>query len=468
MTTTSLSPAKARPATRNFKLSELSHRLLQYLKRDGERAETQRAAMTAFAVRITSAVLLYASQILLARWLGSAEYGAYVFVWAWVLMLGDVASLGLGYAMLRLVPEYREKQETALLRGLVRFGRAAGLAAGTLVAALGLAGLWIFGDHLDSHYVLPAYLALVCVPIATLTEVQDGLGRSQGWMTTALVPPFILRPLLLLIGMLIAFMADLPMNAVTAVTSAICATWLAAIVQVLLINRRFERETAKAEPRFEARVWLRTSLPLMALAASELALQNTDLLVISSYLTPADVGIYFAAAKTMSLILFVHFAVGSAVAQRFSALKARGDDAELLAFVKDAVNWTFWPSLAAALIILVLGLPLLSLFGSEFTSGYPVMFILVVGFLLRSAVGPVELLLNMLGQQAACATVLAVTAILNLALNLMLVPAFGLVGAALSTATSLAAAAVANAIVARRTLGIDTVIWHNLPFAAKA
>ncbi len=114
----------------------------------------------------------------------------------------------------------------------------------------------------------------------------------------------------------------------------------------------------------------------MALAASELALQNTDLLVISSYLTPADVGIYFAAAKTMSLILFVHFAVGSAVAQRFSALKARGDDAELRAFVKDAVNWTFWPSLAAALIILVLGLPLLSLFGSEFTSGYPVMFIL--------------------------------------------------------------------------------------------
>jgi O-antigen/teichoic acid export membrane protein len=206
----------------------------------------------------------------------------------------------------------------------------------------------------------------------------------------------------------------------------------------------------------------------MALAASELALQNTDLLVISSYLTPADVGIYFAAAKTMSLILFVHFAVGSAVAQRFSALKARGDDAELLAFVKDAVNWTFWPSLAAALIILVLGLPLLSLFGSEFTSGYPVMFILVVGFLLRSAVGPVELLLNMLGQQAACATVLAVTAILNLALNLMFVPAFGLVGAALSTATSLAVAAVANAIVARRTLGIDTVIWHNLPFAAKA
>jgi O-antigen/teichoic acid export membrane protein len=467
MSTTSLPPAEAQPTAPNLKLSELPRRLLEYLKRDGERAETQRAAVTAFAVRIASAVLLYASQILLARWLGSAEYGAYVFVWAWVLMLGDVASLGLGYAMLRLIPEYREKQETGLLRGLVRFGRMVGLVSGTLFALLGLAGLWLFGHHLDSHYVLPAYLALVCIPIATLTEIQDGLGRSQGWMTTALVPPFILRPLLLLIGMAMAVAADLPMNAVTAVASAISATWLAAVVQILLINRRFERETPKAEPRFEPRAWLRMSLPLMALAASELALQNTDLLVISSYLTPTDVGIYFAAAKTMSLILFVHFAVGSAVAQRYSALKARGDEAELRAFVKDAVNWTFWPSLAAALILLALGMPLLSLFGSEFTSGYPVMFILVVGFLLRSAVGPVELLLNMLGQQTACATVLVTTAILNVALNLMLVPVWGLTGAALSTATALATAAVANAVVARRTLGIDAVIWHNLPFRAK-
>ena len=101
MGTTSLNPPHAQPAPPNPTLSALPRQLLQYLKRDGERAETQRAAMTAFAVRIASAVLLYASQILLARWLGSAEYGAYVFVWVLILGDGDVASLGLGYAMLR-------------------------------------------------------------------------------------------------------------------------------------------------------------------------------------------------------------------------------------------------------------------------------------------------------------------------------------------------------------------------------
>ncbi len=54
------------------------------------------------------------SQILLARWLGSAEYGAYVFVWAWVLMLGDVASLGLGYADAAAHPRVSREARDAL------------------------------------------------------------------------------------------------------------------------------------------------------------------------------------------------------------------------------------------------------------------------------------------------------------------------------------------------------------------
>ena len=101
---------------------------------------------------------------------------------------------------------------------------------------------------------------------------------------------------------------------------------------------------------------------------------------------------------------------------------ARGDKESLRAFVRDAVHWTFWPSLAAAIILLALGMPLLWLFGPKFVQGYPVMLILVVGFLFRSSMGPAEFLLNMLGQQRLCAAVLATTAVLNVALNFALVP----------------------------------------------
>ena len=235
------------------------------------------------------------------------------------------------------------------------------------------------------------------------------------------------------------------------------------MVQTLIINRKLSEAISEGPRRYAFKSWLTSSLPFLVILGCELALQNTDILVISRYLTPADTGIYFAAGKTMALIMFVHYAVGSAVANRFSALSARGDKEGLRAFVKDAVNWTFWPSLAGAVIILALGKPLLWLFGPQFEAGYPVMAILVVGFLFRSSMGPAEFLLNMLGEQTLCAMVLTSAAVLDVALNFALVPTYGITGAATATAVSLVMAALMNSIVVWRRLEIEIAIWKNLP-----
>lgn len=428
----------------------------------GERERTQRDALVAFAVRIFSAGLLYLTQIVLARWMGGYEYGIYVSVWTWVLILGAIPHLGLNLATIRLAPVYRETGDIERLRGLVHGSRLFALASGTAVMAVGLLGVWLFRDHIQNHFVLPVYLALICVPLYALTDVQDGIGRGNAWMSIALVPPYILRPLLLLVAMLAAYAANLPMDAATAAAAAIIATWLSGIVQAALLNHRMRETVAAGPATYDFTAWFKISLPLLTMMSAELLLQNTDVLAVTHFMSPEDVGIYFAAGKTMALIMFVHYAVGSAVAHKFAALHARGDREALRAFVKDTVNWTFWPSLASAIVILVLGKPLLSLFGPQFESGYPVMCILVVGFLMRSAVGPADYLLNMLGEQKICAIVLFAAALLNIVLNIILVPRFGLIGAASATAIALSTAALMNAIVVWRRLDIKIAIWKNL------
>ena len=108
---------------------------------DTDRTRTQRAALSAFAIRIMSAAIAYLSQVVLARWMGSFEYGAFVFVWVWVLILGGVSSLGLNIAMMRFVPDYRAKGDFDALRGLLMGGRLFVLTTSTCIAGLGLAGL---------------------------------------------------------------------------------------------------------------------------------------------------------------------------------------------------------------------------------------------------------------------------------------------------------------------------------------
>lgn len=440
---------------------ELPSQALSIFQARNERHRTQRDAVTVFGVRCVSAALLYLSQIVLARWMGSYEYGIYVYVWTWVMILGGIADLGLGVATIRFVPQYRENGEPALLRGVVQGARRVALGLGTLIAAVGVAGLYLF-EPLDSHFMLPAYLALVCVPIYALTWVQDGIGKAFAWMGLSMVPPYVVRPTLLLIAMVAAHAAGMPMEAKTAAAAAIIATWGAGIVQTLLMNRRLRATCGIGNPQYDFPLWLRTTWPLLVIAASEFTLQSADVLVVSHYMTPTDVGIYFAAAKTMSLILFVHYAVGSAVGNRFAALGARGDKESLDKFAREAAHWTFWPSLAAGSVLLLLGVPLLWLFGPQFVDGYPVMLILVVGFLFRASMGPSEFLLNMLGKQSISAAVQVTVALLSVVLNIVLVPHFGLIGAATATSVALMTGALLNNVAVSRTLGIEVAVWRNL------
>jgi O-antigen/teichoic acid export membrane protein len=125
-----------------------------------------------------SAGLLYFSQVALARWMGAHEYGIYVFVWTWVLMLGGLSNLGLSTAVLRLLPLHRERNEHAALRGLLLGGRLLTLSVAGAIALVGLALLWCLGERVAAPYAVPAYLGLICIPIVTLTDLQDGVAPA--------------------------------------------------------------------------------------------------------------------------------------------------------------------------------------------------------------------------------------------------------------------------------------------------
>lgn len=435
--------------------------VLEILQARNDRHRAQRDAFTVFALRCASAGLLYLSQIALARWMGGYEYGIYVFVWTWVMILGGLSDLGLGVATIRFIPHYREKGETALVRGMFAGASRLSVAVGATVALV-CAGLLYTFQPFDEAFMLPAYVALACIPFYALSWVQDGIGKAFAWMSLSMAPPYVLRPALLLIAMTAAFLSGMPMVATTAAIGAVIATFGASMVQSVLMRRRVGQSTGQGSRSYEFPVWLKASWPLLIVNASELTLQSADVLIVSHYMSPTDVAIYFAAAKTMSLIMFVHYAVGSSVANQFAALAARGDKEALASFAREASHWTFWPSLAAGVAILALGIPLLWLFGPQFVSGYPVMLILVAGFLFRAAMGPTEFLLNMLGKQGISAVVQVSMALSSIALNLLLVPLYGLIGAAIATSLVLSLGALANSVVVSRTLGIEVAVWRTL------
>src|SRR5450756_861603 len=106
----------------------------------GEASVTRRLAGTIFIIRVVSAALAYLSQILLARWMGGSDYGVYVYVWTWVLLLGSMMDFGISASAQKIIPEYRTAGQHALLRGFLSGSRWMTFAVSALIALL-LAGL---------------------------------------------------------------------------------------------------------------------------------------------------------------------------------------------------------------------------------------------------------------------------------------------------------------------------------------
>lgn len=450
--------AGGRPADGDGIVARARHLLGTIRRAETDRSLAQRTAFLAFFIRASSAAIALVSQILLARWLGTHEYGVYAFAFVTLVIVGGLLPLGFPTAGQRFIAQYSEDGQTSLLRGFLFGSRAFVVAVGTATSVFGALGLWLFGDLIGTDYLLPLYLILVCMPAYALMEVQDGIARNYSWIDLALALPYLVRPLIIL-GIVGGTM--LALGSATAITGAyalIAAIWVTGMIQMVLLDMRLTREVPRGVRTYSWKAWIVTSLPIFLVESFYMLLTNTDVLVLSVYESPDKVGIYYAAVKTLALISFVPFAVTAASAHKYAEYGAAGDKDRLEAFVRDTVTWTFWPALAATLAMLAAGRPLLWLFGPEFVEGYPLLFILVLGLMARATVGPVDRVLNMLGQQNACAIIYAGAFALNLALNFTLIPLYGLAGAAWATSLALIVESILLFFTARARLGLHVFI----------
>ncbi|MEM9732076.1 MAG: lipopolysaccharide biosynthesis protein [Pseudomonadota bacterium] len=424
-----------------------------------DNSQSLRTAALAFSVRIASAFIAYVSQVLIARWIGTYDYGIFVWVWTMAIIMGGLVSMGFPSSITRFIPEYQANDRGGALRGVVFGSRLYPVLMASLVAGSTIATLLLVPSLADNIYAMPLILAAACLPMLSLGEVQDGLSRGFNWMGLALVPTYLIRPAVILSAMGMALWAGAPATASTALIATITATWVTSLTQMLIINRRLKKAVPRVPRQFQSRHWLAISLPILLVDGFFNLLTNVDILIAGLYVPPQQVAIYFAAVKTLALVHFVYFAVKAAVAHRYRRIFEEGDPLKLRRYVQDSVRWTFWPSMAVGAALLLVGEHLIALFGEDFTAAYPLLFILIIGIIARAAVGPSETLLNMVGYQKSCAAVYGVTLLVNILLNLTLIPTYGITGAAWATTMALIFEAVALYAMVLRRMGFHMVIF---------
>ena len=428
---------------------------------DKQARESAFAALKVLIIRCAGAAIAYATQVLLSRLLGQSDYGIFTLVWVWIIVLGHVTPAGFAQVACRFVPHYHARNEHDLLHGFLRTGALIVAACAISTAFVGGVILWFAAPFFENAYTLPFALALLVFPLFALQDYVENIARSFNWTVLAIAPPYIIRHGLIACGVVGSFMMGLPISAGLAVAVTFCAALISLLVQTGFVWWRLKNLIPSAPRKTRTREWVRTALPLIFVDGTVMLFSNADILILSLFVEPATIALYFAASRILQLIAFVQYAATAATAQQFSALNAVDDAKALSSLARSTTRFTFIISLGAVLVIYPLAPFLLSLFGEGFGEAMPILTILMIGLMVQAFAGPGEDLLKMLGHERACAVSSVIALVLNVTLNFALIPIFGAVGAAIATVLSLSFQSLALAWLVRHYIGLS--ILFSLP-----
>ena len=138
--------------------------------------------------------------------------------------------------------------------------------------------------------------------------------------------------------------------------------------------------------KFQFRYWISVSLPIFLASGFYGFLFNSDVVLIGLMLGPDAVAFYYAALKSLALVHFVHFAFRAASTHHFSRFYSDNNIQGLSDYANKIARWTFWPTLAIAVIMILTGKYILMLFGAEFVEAQNLLVILALGIVIRASI----------------------------------------------------------------------------------
>jgi O-antigen/teichoic acid export membrane protein len=242
------------------------------------------------------------------------------------------------------------------------------------------------------------------------------------------------------------------------------AVWAYAIASVLTafagycLWRTATPQLKDSVGRFKTGELLCSSMPLFWVAFMGFLMNWAAIFMLGVWSTSADVGIFSVATRTATLITFILISIHNIAAPKFAALYKQGDMETLGSVARSSTK--LMTALATPLFLLFILAPgwVMSIFGSQFADKGPVLALLAVGQFINVAAGSVGFLLMMSGNEQAARRDVMLGSGMNLILNMLLIPPFGLMGAAVATSMSWIVLNLLLSVSVYRILGIN-ILW---------
>lgn len=420
-------------------------------------AEGARGGAIAFVLKISSTVLGFLNQVILARILGAGGVGEVILAITVVRISIQIAKFGMEETMMKFIPLYIERNDTAKLKGTILFA----IKFCLLFSVVFMLFVLVFSKFIAINIfhseglikLMP--VVVIAIPAWVIRDVIGGILRGYKDAFRALIPESLISPFVrIVVFLLLTLKGIAPFYAIIAF---VAGEVLSVIVALKYLNRRMGA-LKHVRGQCEKKNIMEVAYTIIFTGMSVMLYTQADVWILGMFKSTEIVGIYGIATKLVLLVYFPMMAFAAVIPSLISSIHASGDIVELKKVVSESTRWILSTAMPIILILLIEGKYILKYFyGPEFEAGYPVLVILTVGQMIKAGAGLIGVILQMTGEHKIYMKVNIIFGILNIILNLLLVPRYGMIGAASATALCLSMVDIICIFIIHKRMSVTTL-----------
>lgn len=389
-----------------------------------------------FGLNLINQCLLLAITAVLTRLLTPDQYGLYAVIWSLMMLLALPIAGGFPVFMIRhLSPAYKQNNY-ALFKGLSATSFL-WILFGTCVLASAL--FFIFPYIVaENRYAYQAGLGLLILP--PLLVCIGSILRSMKYVLWGRFPEFFIQPALFLaLCFFVLYSGDTTKWGASNVLMGQSLTYAIALaISALLLFAFLPKETWQAKPTFAMRKWIQSAMPLMFAVGLIVVNNNIDIVMVGALAGKEEAGQYRVASRIAGFVLFFLLAANNAMGPTIAAQHKEGKQKELQSLLTKMARGIFVFSMPVIFIFCLWPHKILDLlFGAPYMAGAMALIILTIANGCSAAMGQAGHIMSIAGKEKFSAYASLIAVVTNIGLNAILIPRFGIEGAAIGTGTSI-------------------------------
>jgi len=418
-------------------------------------------SITVIVFRLIGAILTYFMMVLIARLIGVSEFGAFNLGLTIFVIVGMLSRFGMESVILKnFSRNYKADLGLALgyLHSSIKILIIIGVVFSILLFQFSEIISISFFDSILLSEVIPI-LSVGIIPMSFLLVVVSAIKSINHPIVAAIIQSIIV-PTIAIVCIAMLWIYD-AVNLTNIVFSYIFSIVICSLALFLLYRKLFFLKNNNSIAKKEL---LEQGWPMLLVSSGALIMTWADILSIGVFLGDESVGIYSAASRTAIVMSLIAVGINSITSPKFSNLYANGEADKLKNLAKKSTLLSFWMAVPVSVVTIWQSDNIMLLFGEEFNTGVNVLIILIISQAVNVMTGPVAALLAMTGKETSLMAIMMLASIINILLNIILIPNYGLIGAAIATLISSLIWNILSMIKVKEHLGFWTVSMPILNF----